>query len=215
MARRSSAVVTLHQPCLAEGMVAGVDEAGRGPLAGPVSVAAVVLDPACIPPGLNDSKKLTLAMRNQLAEQINATALYRCVVMVSPGDIDAMNILRATLHGMERAVEGLACELDEIVVDGNRAPEFSSLAPTPTVRTIVGGDGMHASIAAASILAKCARDALMIDYDAQFPGYGFAKHKGYPTAEHRKALHSLGPCRIHRMSYAPVRAAAAQHEVAK
>ncbi|MEO0573915.1 MAG: ribonuclease HII [Pseudomonadota bacterium] len=211
MARRAATVAQLYQPTLADGLVAGVDEAGRGPLAGPVSVAAVVLDPRRIPAGLNDSKKLSPSARQRLFVEINEMALHQCVIMVSPADIDALNILHATMHGMRCAVEGLTCTLSEVVIDGNRAPDLTSLSPRPPVRTLIGGDALHASVAAASILAKCTRDAAMVEYDEQFPGYGFAKHKGYPTVAHRDALQTLGPCAIHRHSFAPVRAAAARH----
>lgn len=210
--RAAKQVRALERPDHRARLLAGVDEAGRGPLAGPVSAAAVVLDPGAIPGGLDDSKKLTAQARERLQREIQASALYACVVMIDADEIDSLNILNATLQAMERAVAGLGVAVTQVLVDGNRAPGFGNCTPRPAVTTLIGGDGLHASIAAASILAKCARDERMVAYDAQYPGYGFAQHKGYPTAAHREALTRLGPCPIHRTSYAPVRRALEQQQ---
>jgi ribonuclease HII len=179
----------------------GVDEAGRGPLAGPVVVAAVVLDPAQPIAGLDDSKKLEPAEREALAPLIRAAARGTCVVVVPAAEVDALNVLGATLAGMARAVAGLAEPPPLALIDGDRPPKLSV-----PLRTVVRGDGKVPAIAAASVLAKVARDALMVELDALHPGYGFAKHKGYPTPEHLAALKRLGPCVEHRRSFAPVRA---------
>lgn len=183
--------------------VAGVDEAGRGPLAGPVTAAAVMLDPERPIAGLADSKRLTAARREALETEIQASALAWAVASASPEEIDALNILQASLLAMRRAVVGLGRVPDLALVDGNRCPMLEC-----PVQAIVGGDGKVASIAAASILAKVARDREMVRLDALFPGYGLAMHKGYPTAEHLAALRAMGPCAIHRRSCRPVRAAA-------
>ncbi|GAA4815058.1 ribonuclease HII [Marinicella pacifica] len=181
-------------------MIAGVDEAGRGPLAGPVTVAAVILK--TIPAGLNDSKKLSEAKRLALLPAIKAAAVSWSVVDVSPKEIDARNILQATLWGMQQAVLQLKKTPQEVLVDGNREPNL--VIPC---RAIVGGDGLVACISAASIIAKCHRDALMQAAHLQFPQYGFHQHKGYPTRAHMTALQRYGPCDIHRRSFAPVKAA--------
>jgi ribonuclease HII len=182
--------------------IAGVDEAGRGPLAGPVVVAAVILDPARPIKGLNDSKKLSARQRGALFETIRSHALAFSIVEISHQQIDAMNILQATLLGMSQAVAGLKLAPERVLIDGNQVPQ--ALAGCATA--IVGGDATEPSISAASILAKVHRDRLMNAMDTRFPGYGFAKHKGYPTPEHLNALELLGPCEIHRRSYAPVAA---------
>ena len=187
--------------------IAGVDEAGRGPLAGPVVAAAVIFDAALVPDGIDDSKKLSAGRREQLAAVIREAALYWSVAVVDAGEIDHRNILNATMYAMQLAVKGLSAVPSLIRVDGNRAPDFSDVAPDARVQTIVGGDGSDASIGAASILAKTHRDGLMIEYDRQWPAYGFAQHKGYPTAAHMAALKSHGPCDIHRLSFRPVREA--------
>ena len=181
--------------------VAGVDEAGRGPLAGPVVVSAVVLDPARPIAGLDDSKRLSARRRESLAEQIRASALGWSVIEVEADEIDRLNILQATLTGMRRAVEALSIRIDEVLIDGNRVPAGLSLP----ARAIVGGDALQPAISAASILAKTVRDARLVELDSQFPGYGFAVHKGYPTPAHLQALRQLGPCAAHRRSFAPVR----------
>lgn len=181
-------------------IVCGVDEAGRGPWAGPVSAAAVILDPARPIAGLADSKTLTEARRLSLADQIRKQALAFAVAYASVEEIDAINILNATELAMRRAVEALAVRPDKALIDGNRA--FAVGIPA---EAIVKGDAKEAAISAASILAKTERDALMVAYDRQWPGYGFARHKGYGVAAHAEALERLGPCTIHRRSFAPIR----------
>ncbi|MBI2396477.1 MAG: ribonuclease HII [Xanthomonadales bacterium] len=180
---------------------AGVDEAGRGPLAGPVVVAAVILDPARPIAGLADSKQLREAQRLALDGEIRARALAFCVIEVDAATIDRLNILQATLLGMRDALRGLAATPDEALIDGNKLPRD---LPCPA-RAIVDGDALIAEISAASILAKVHRDRLLVELDAVHPGYGFAAHKGYPTAEHLAALERLGPCPAHRRSFAPVK----------
>lgn len=182
------------------GPVAGVDEVGRGPLAGPVTAAAVVLDPNRIPEGLNDSKKLTARRRALLADQIMAVADV-AIVHVPVAEIDTLNILQASLVGMARAVAGLNRQPGHVLVDGNRVPEG---LPCPAT-ALVKGDARSASIAAASIVAKQARDALMADLDRSFPGYGWAQNAGYPTKAHILALNQLGVTPHHRRSFAPIR----------
>ncbi|MCS7100155.1 MAG: ribonuclease HII [Burkholderiaceae bacterium] len=179
----------------------GVDEAGRGPLAGPVVAAAVILDPGAPIAGLRDSKQLAPGRRERLADTIRQQALAWAVAEATVEEIDRLNILQATLLAMQRAVAQLSPPPAYALVDGNRLPRL----PVPA-RAIVGGDARVAAIAAASILAKTARDALMRAFDARFPGYGFAQHFGYPTAEHLAALRRLGACPLHRRSFAPVRA---------
>jgi ribonuclease HII len=190
------------RPALADGLrVAGVDEAGRGPLAGPVVVAAVILDPARPIDGLADSKAIAEAARERLSDLIVARALAHAVVVVEAAEIDRRNILQATLAGMARALHGLDPAADHALVDGNRLPKD---LPCPAT-AIVDGDALEPAISAASILAKVARDRLMRALDARHPGYGFAVHKGYPTPDHLAALARLGPCPEHRRSFAPVR----------
>lgn len=179
--------------------IAGVDEAGRGPLAGPVVAAAVILDPARPIAGLRDSKALSAGQREEVAGQIRARALAWAVARAEVEEIDALNILQATLMAMRRAVDRLAVSPDEAWVDGNRAPVLAC-----TVRTIVKGDRDVAAISAASILAKTARDAILMELDRAYPGYGFAQHKGYATPEHLAALARQGLCPAHRRSFAPV-----------
>jgi ribonuclease HII len=178
-----------------------VDEAGRGPLAGPVAVAAVILDPRRPIDGLDDSKKLSGKKREALYPLIMERALACCVVLVEVEEIDRINIFQATMVGMLRAVAGLVHRPHEALVDGNRLPPG---LPCPG-RAIVGGDALEPAISAASILAKVTRDRLMTSLEARFPGYGFAEHKGYPTPAHLEALERLGPCPQHRRSFAPVR----------
>jgi ribonuclease HII len=183
--------------------IAGVDEVGRGPLAGPVVVAAVILDSSRPIAGLADSKKLSAARRETLATQIHQGALAVSIVEIDAAEIDRLNILQATLAGMVRAVAKLKRKPTAARIDGNQVPaELRAIATA-----IVGGDAIDPAISAASIVAKVHRDALMVAFDAQFPGYGFAIHKGYPTPAHLTALKTLGPCAIHRRSFAPVRAA--------
>ena len=180
--------------------VCGVDEAGRGPLAGPVCAAAVILHVRRVPKGLNDSKKLTAKARERLEIEIKAEALAWSVAFATVEEIAELNILHASGLAMRRAVEALALPAAYALVDGNYAFDL----PVP-VKTVVGGDGVCCSIAAASILAKTARDRLMVEMDARHPGYGFAEHKGYGAPAHLDALVRLGPCAIHRMSWAPLR----------
>ena len=187
------------------GLLAGVDEAGRGPLAGPVVAAAVILDELAPFQGLADSKTLSARRRELLFDQIRARALCCSIASASVEEIDSLNILQATLLAMRRAVHGLRILPHWVVVDGNRVP----VLPMP-VHSLVRGDSKLAAISAASILAKVQRDRWCEDLHAQYPGYGFATHKGYPTPEHLAALHRHGPCAAHRRSFAPVRAAGAQ-----
>ncbi|MEJ2384519.1 MAG: ribonuclease HII [Xanthomonadales bacterium] len=182
--------------------VAGVDEAGRGPLAGPVVVAAVILDPDRPIEGLADSKKLNETRREVLYAQIVESALAWSVIAVTPAEIDRINILQATLAGMRRAVASLEPPAQMALIDGNRAPEL----PCPS-RTVIGGDALEPAISAASILAKVTRDRHMCALHERFPEYGFDRHKGYPTAAHLDALERCGPCAEHRRSFAPVRMA--------
>ena len=181
-------------------LLCGVDEAGRGPLAGPVFAAAVILDPERPVSGLADSKQLSEKRRDRLAPQIMENALAWAVASASVGEIDALNILRASLLAMKRAVEALGVVPDEVAVDGLHCPELS----IPS-RAVVGGDSLVAEISAASILAKTSRDACMLELHQSYPEYGFDRHKGYPTRMHLEALDRHGPCAIHRMSYSPVR----------
>jgi ribonuclease HII len=181
--------------------IAGVDEAGRGPLAGPVVVSAVVLDPRKPIDGLNDSKKLSEARREKLYPLIIERALAYCVIVIEPDEIDRLNIFQATMVGMTRAIAGLTPAATEALIDGNKLPKD---LPCPG-RAIIGGDALEPAISAASILAKVSRDRLMVAMEQQHPGYGFAVHKGYPTPMHLAALERLGPCSQHRRSFAPVR----------
>ena len=186
----------------------GVDEAGRGPLAGAVYAAAVILDPQRPIAGLADSKLLSARRREKLFEEICDNALAWAVASASVIEIDTLNILRASLLAMRRAVENLKVAPGEVCVDGLHVPDVKFQC-----RAIVQGDRLIAEISAASILAKVSRDAEMLSCDARFPGYGFARHKGYATAAHLVALKLLGPCEIHRRSFAPVRAAAMQNSL--
>ena len=181
--------------------IAGVDEAGRGPLAGPVSVAAVILDPARPIEGLNDSKKLSETRREALYPLIIERALAWRIEFVECDEIDQLNILQATLTGMRRAVEGLTPTADAARIDGNRLPQG---LPCPA-EALVGGDAIEPAIMAASILAKVARDRHMCGLHLRYPQYGFDRHKGYPSPAHLTALAEHGPCPEHRRSYAPVR----------
>ncbi len=181
--------------------VCGVDEAGRGPWAGPVSAAAVILDPRDLPEGIDDSKAMTARARERLEGEIKARAVAWAVGFASVEEIDAVNILRATGLAMCRAIEGLGVVPAVALVDGN----YRFKLPCE-VTTVVGGDGLSLSIAAASILAKTARDRVMVTLDAAHPGYGFAGHKGYHAAVHVAALERLGPCAAHRRTWVPIRA---------
>ncbi len=180
-------------------IVAGVDEAGRGALAGPVVVAAVILDHTNQPTGLADSKVLSASRREHLASIIQQSASAWKVVAIECQEIDQINILQASLLGMQQAVAGLSIQPELVLVDGNTAPNFDIPA-----QAIIKGDATEPAISAASILAKVHRDRLMIEMEQHFPGYGFARHKGYPTQQHREVLQQLGPCPEHRRSYAPV-----------
>ncbi|MDP1901229.1 MAG: ribonuclease HII [Rubrivivax sp.] len=186
-------------------LVAGVDEAGRGPLAGPVVAAAVILDELRPIRGLADSKVLSPGRRERLSEEIRAYALCCAVGLASVEEIDQLNILQATMLAMRRAVEGLRLRPQRVVVDGNRVPSLQM-----PVAAIVKGDAKVAAISAASILAKVERDRLCLELHAQHPAYGFATHKGYPTPAHLAALQAHGPCVAHRRSFAPVRAVLAR-----
>ena len=183
---------------------AGVDEAGRGPLAGPVVVAAVILPARYELDSLDDSKRLSAARREQLVPEIETQAIAFNVQFVGVDEIDEVNILQATLNGMQRAVENLEPAPLRAMIDGNRAPRLSC-----EVITVIGGDRLVASISAASVLAKVYRDRLMLSMHDLYPEYGFDRHKGYPTAHHLDRLKVLGPCPIHRKSFAPVREASA------
>lgn len=183
------------------GLVCGVDEAGRGPWAGPVSAAAVILNPRRVPKGVDDSKVLTAARREELEVEIKAKAVAWGVGFASVDEIAQLNILHATGLAMCRAIEALAMQPVAALVDGN----YRFKLPCE-VKTVVGGDGLSLSIAAASILAKTARDRLMVELDAEFPGYGFASHKGYNAPVHQQALKALGPCPAHRRGWSPIRA---------
>ena len=180
-------------------LIAGVDEAGRGPLAGPVVAAAVILDPDRPVRGLRDSKLLTPQKRDELASSIRERAIAWAVASADVAEIDTLNILRATMLAMRRAVEALAVCPEVAWIDGDRCPELRCEA-----RAIVRGDGRIAQIAAASILAKTVRDGLLVELDREYPLYGFAQHKGYATSEHLSALARHGPCPAHRRSFAHV-----------
>lgn len=177
-------------------LLCGVDEAGRGPLAGDVYAAAVILSPEQLPKGLNDSKKLTEKKREQLFPQIQEMAVAYYIATANVEEIAAYNILGATMLAMQRAVAGLSVQPDYVLVDGNRMPTLSVAA-----ETVVKGDATSASIAAASILAKVARDHYLLELDAQYPQYGFAKHKGYGTKAHCEAILQYGPCPVHRKAF--------------
>ncbi|MGH8737986.1 MAG: ribonuclease HII [Burkholderiales bacterium] len=182
-------------------LICGVDEAGRGPIAGPVYAAAVILDPARPIEGLADSKLLAPARREKLAQEIQTRASAWSVASASVEEIDGMNILQATLLAMRRAIEGLTLPVDEAWIDGDRCPKLSSCR----ARAIVGGDRLHSVISAASILAKTGRDAEMRRLHLVYPQYGLDRHKGYPTREHLELLRRYGVCEIYRRSFSPVR----------
>lgn len=188
----------------ADGLTAGVDEAGRGPLAGPVVAAAVILDPSRPVDGVADSKALSPARRSVLADEIRAHSLAWGLGWSEPAEIDEVNILQATMLAMRRALAALAVAPVHVQVDGNRVPSLDGLGLDCTIEAVVRGDASVASIGAASILAKVARDRHMAELDDRYPGYGFAVHKGYPTAAHVAALRRLGPSPVHRRSFGPV-----------
>ncbi|ACL72261.1 ribonuclease HII [Thioalkalivibrio sulfidiphilus] len=189
--------------------VAGVDEVGRGPLAGPVVAAAVILDPARPIDGLKDSKKLSPARREALDVQIRERSLAFALGLCTPAEIDRINILQASLLAMQRAVEALSHRPEMALVDGNRCPKL-----TMTAHAVIKGDSRVPAISAASIIAKVHRDRLMLALDEQHPGYGLGSHMGYPTPVHLEALERLGPSPCHRLSFAPVRRAAERMQVA-
>ena len=193
------------RPRLAGGLTAGVDEAGRGPLAGPVVAAAVILDPRRPIAGLRDSKALCAATREILAPQIRARSLAWAIGWVDACEIDVLNILEASLLAMRRALLGLAIAPERVCVDGDRCPDGAMLGLSCRIEAIVRGDACVREISAASILAKTSRDAWMTRVAGVFPDYGFERHKGYPTADHLEQLTRVGPCRLHRQSFAPVR----------
>ena len=188
----------IEEEVYAEGytVICGVDEAGRGPLAGPVCAAAVILPRGHQIPGLNDSKKLTDKRRRELFPLIKEQAIAYGIGMASHEEIDEINILQATYLAMERAIAQLEGKADMALIDGNRAKDFGM-----AVRTVVKGDSLSANIAAASVLAKVTRDDLMVEMAKEFPGYGFEVHKGYGTKAHYEALRNMGPCAIHRMTF--------------
>ena len=179
---------------------AGVDEVGRGPLAGPVVSAAVILDNSIEIEGLNDSKKLTEKKRQELSKKIKESAIAWSLAFASIEEIDSINILQASLLSMKRAIEGLEIVPEKVLCDGNFKPNISI-----ECEAIIKGDSFIKSIMAASVIAKVSRDELMKDLDLLYPGYGFKEHKGYPTKFHLDALESLGPCKIHRLSFRPVK----------
>ena len=199
---RLDAMYVYERAAIAAGhaIVAGVDEAGRGPLAGPVAVAAVILPQECYLPHLNDSKKLSHAVREELFAQIIEQAISYHVALMDADLIDRMNILQATRTGMYEAIAALTPAPDEVLIDAVELPKLSMPS-----QSIIKGDAKSASIAAASILAKVTRDHLMESYDIQYPNYGFAKHKGYGTQEHIDTIRKYGICPIHRKSFDPIR----------
>jgi len=188
-------------------IVAGVDESGRGPLAGPVVSAAVVLDDSVALPGLKDSKELTPLLRERLAREIRLRAVAFAIALASAEEIDELNILEASMLAMARAVAKLRIAPTHVRVDGNRVPRFDGLARPVEAEAIVRGDALVPAISAASILAKVCRDGLMRRSHRRYSHYGFDRHKGYPTAQHLEALARYGPCPIHRRTFGPVRAA--------
>lgn len=199
--RRVAKLYRFEDACYSQGwsLVAGLDEAGRGPLAGPLVVGAVVLPPRCFIAGLNDSKQLTTQARENIYEEIQRRAVAVSVSVVPVPVIERLNIYQATVYGMEQAVRALTVPPQALLLDAVRLPHV--MLPQ---QAIIKGDCLSASIAAASIVAKVTRDRLMCEYDRRFPQYGFARHKGYATAEHLAALARYGPCSLHRRTFAPV-----------
>lgn len=185
--------------------IAGVDEAGRGPLAGPVVAGAVILDERSPIDGLCDSKKLSAKRRYELAQEIRERSLAWSVAWADRAEIDRLNILGATLLAMRRAILGLRIPPDYVQIDGNRLPELTFGSASIEGEAIVGGDETHAAISAASIVAKVCRDQIMLEMDRIYPNYGFAQHKGYGTADHRARIERFGPCQQHRRSFRPFR----------
>lgn len=199
---------TMSLPLAAPGLVAGVDEAGRGPLAGPVVAAAVILDPRRRIKGIRDSKLLAPEQREELAVKIRCSALAWAVAWADVEEIDRLNILEATHLAMRRALLGLHVHPAHVEIDGNRCPSFVGLGLNCTFEAIIDGDALRTCIGAASILAKVKRDTIMVELDRLYPQYGFAGHKGYGTAQHCEMLEHYGPSTIHRRSFEPVRLAA-------
>ncbi len=183
--------------------IAGVDEAGRGPLAGPVVAGAVILNNRSAIEGLRDSKKLTPRQRSELLLEIRQHSLAWSVAWADAAEIDSLNILEATLLAMRRAILGLPVKPHYVQIDGNRLPELTFGAEHIEGEAIIGGDATHAAISAASIVAKVCRDQIMVEMDRIYPNYGFARHKGYPTADHRERIDRFGPCQQHRRSFRP------------
>jgi ribonuclease HII len=202
----------LHVPLAQARLIAGVDEAGRGPLAGPVVAAAVILDPRKRIRGVRDSKIIDPEERTQLAIKIRRNALAWSVAWADVEEIDTHNILQATYLAMRRALCGLHIHPAHVLIDGNRCPSFTELPLSCSFEAIIDGDALRTCIGAASILAKVTRDQMMVQLDALYPQYGFASHKGYSTPQHYEALDRHGPCPIHRRSFEPVRLAA-RHEL--
>jgi ribonuclease HII len=186
-------------------LIAGIDEVGRGPLAGPVVTAAVILNDACPITGLDDSKKLSERERNTLALEIRRYSLSWSIAWADAAEIDFLNILQATMLAMRRAIIGLNRMPGFVRIDGNRLPDLCFSGHQLDGEAVVGGDGTVAAISAASIIAKVERDAMMCRLDTVFPGYGFAQHKGYGTAEHLRNLKRIGPCQQHRRSFRPLK----------
>ncbi len=199
-ANRRQPSLDLRQP----GFVAGVDEAGRGPLAGPVVAAAVILDERRVIRGIADSKVLLPQAREELAVRIRERSVAWGLGWADPCEIDAINILQATLLAMRRALLALRCPPGHVIVDGDRSPNLEGLSFHCSVEAVVAGDATVTCVGAASILAKTARDGFMRELCARYPGYGFSTHKGYGTPEHLEALRRLGPSPVHRRSFAPV-----------
>ncbi|MFZ1623433.1 MAG: ribonuclease HII [Gammaproteobacteria bacterium] len=197
--------LTPNNPDRLAATVAGIDEAGRGPLAGAVVAAVVLLAPGQLLLGVRDSKQLSAARREALVAEIHKSALDWAIGVATHVEIDALNILHATMLAMSRAFAGLRQPPGLVQIDGNRAPRLTGY--TGTIETVIGGDRSCPAISAASILAKVYRDQLMMELHVEYPDYGFDRHKGYPTAEHRAVLMAIGPCPAHRRSFAPVRAA--------
>ncbi len=185
--------------------VAGVDEAGRGPLAGPVVAGAVILGTHAAIKGLRDSKKLAPGRRSELAHEIRQRSLAWSVAWADAAEIDSLNILEATLLAMRRAILGLPVRPHSVRVDGNRLPDLTFGAERIEGEAIIGGDATNAAISAASIVAKVCRDQIMVEMDRIYPDYGFARHKGYGTADHRERIDRFGPCQQHRRSFRPFR----------
>ncbi len=201
-------MITPYQLCYDGELLAGVDEVGRGPLAGDVVTAAVILDPGKPIEGLADSKKLTDKRRQQLSVLIKERALCWSIARASVEEIDRYNILQATMMAMVRAVDGLAIKPEYVAVDGNRMPPWNYVG-----ETVIKGDDKIPSISAASILAKVCRDNEMCELDEQYPGYGFSAHKGYGTKRHRDAIECLGPSPIHRQSFEPIKSMLAARQL--